>query len=259
MLISSAMTQGYRQYMEDTLCVQKNAEKKYLNVISCHIFDGHGGDQVSKLCEKNIIPIFNHYLHLNPDLNTVLRQTYSHLDFLSLNESKSCGSTAVSVIFSKNNIWFANCGDSEGIVIFKDQKTKVVTQRHKVEDETQRLISLGANITYDDGCARINRMLNVARSIGDHHLKQFVKSSPYITSIKNRNIEYVVIASDGLWDVLTPEDVKDITNNIRKNAGLNVNKKELLDLISIQLVKISVSKGSTDNITVVVISPENEK
>jgi len=42
--------QGWRKRMEDTSFVYQNLE---LDLLLLGIFDGHGGDQVSKFCKEN--------------------------------------------------------------------------------------------------------------------------------------------------------------------------------------------------------------
>ena len=56
------------------------------------------------------------------------------------------------------------------------------------------------------------------------------------------NLKYCIIASDGLWDVLEPNDVLKITNDI--NEPNNIAKK---------LVEVALEKGSEDNISCVVV------
>lgn len=250
MITSTAMTQGLRQYMEDTISIEQIGN----DYKSLHIFDGHGGAEVSNMCKSKMLNNLNIQLKLNPDTDIAIRKTYTILDSMTQNKCIpiNCGSTAVSAIFKDDMIWFANCGDSEAIVVFKNNDVRLVTECHKVEDEKERLIALGANITYDDACARINRQLNVARSIGDNHLKHFVISKPHIVSIKDNNtIDYVVMASDGLWDVVTPHELRDFIQFKRNGMQLEHKKETLIDNLTLEIVQMALNKGSTDNITII--------
>jgi serine/threonine protein phosphatase PrpC len=113
-----------------------------------------------------------------------------------------------------------------------------MSQDHKVEREKARLEGLGGLITYNDGCARIYGTLNIARSIGDHYLKDFVISDPYVTSLtySKSKIDWLIIASDGLWDVFNPIRVSSILSDNQNNLET--------------LVKESYLNGSTDNISI---------
>lgn len=253
MIVSNALTKGYRNYMEDFVSINSNKNDK---IKSFHVFDGHGGKNVSELCNKYAHEIFKKYIKMYPDVNYALRLTYKELDKMSCSSTENfmCGSTALSMIITEDKLWFANCGDSEAFAVFKNRECKVLSKNHKVENEKQRLLKCGANITYNDGCARINNMLNVARSIGDCHLKNFVISDPYIQSIKNTNIDYIILGSDGLYDVLNAKDIETIIFEMRKNLERQkISKKNMVDKLCIQVVKEAILHGSTDNISVIFV------
>lgn len=61
----------------------------------------------------------------------------------------------------------------------------------------------GGSVIYD----RVAGVLAVSRAFGDHDLRPFgVIALPEITRLELRVIHrYVVVASDGLWDVVTPK------------------------------------------------------
>lgn len=251
-ILSTAMTQGYRPYMEDTLIVHfANGATK-----SAHIFDGHGGGEVSLMCRDSVQEIFEREHKQNPDMNYCIRKTYAELDQMALKFRENVGSTGLSIFFDKNNIWFANCGDSETIVISKNSH-RLMTQRHKVEDEQERLRKTDAQLTNDDGCLRINRMVNIGRSIGDHHLKKYVIADPYVTSIKNtKYIEFIFAASDGVWDVFsysTMEMQIKMTFNYLQETNPSASEKEILDMTCVELIKSTLNKGSTDNISLILM------
>ncbi len=59
------------------------------------------------------------------------------------------------------------------------------------------------------GAWRVNGVLSVARAFGHRKLKQWVIGTPDIRSFDLHGDEsYLVMACDGLWDVLTPEKVR---------------------------------------------------
>lgn len=261
--ISVTLTQGRRQYMEDTFIVtdllkntrfkdhtnQTNQKRKLLAV-----FDGHGGSRVSDFCRDSFVPFFENHLASYPDVGIALRNTFKELDEKSKSIGQRCGSTAAVLVHIQDTIWSANCGDSEIMASYKDGTFSMLTQCHKVEDEIPRLKALGARITYDDGCARLFQMLNLARSIGDYHLKKYVTSTPYVKSIKkNENLEYIIIGSDGLWDVWEASTLQaEIAKLKRAMLGNGLNYTQMTDGVNMEIVKRSLLKGSGDNITVII-------
>lgn len=252
--ISVTLTQGRRQYMEDTFVVKDFSQNSRSRGKLLAVFDGHGGDAVSNMCRDNIEKILKRHAIGYPDLGIALRQTFKDLDDESKSIGQRCGSTAAIVLLLEDIIWSANCGDSETMVSFKDGRFSMLSQSHKVEDEIPRLKDLGASITYDDGCARLFRMLNLARSIGDYHLKRYVIATPFVNSIKmTKNVEYILIGSDGLWDVWDPKGIHDEIKNLKRQMlGNGMNFKQMTDAVNLEIVKKSLIKGSGDNITTII-------
>ena len=94
----------------------------------------------------------------------------------------------------------------------------------------------------------------VSRAFGDTQFKDHgglkgpVISTPDIYSETITPLtEFAIIATDGLWDVITPQAaVNLVRKQLSKNADLHETTKELCDY--------AISKGSIDNITVSIIS-----
>lgn len=104
----------------------------------------------------------------------------------------------------------------------------------------KRIEKAGGHI--NDG--RIEGILALSRGLGDFDLKnKGLIADPHVTKkLIDHNINYCVLASDGVWDVLKPNDVSKIlqeTNNIDDMAKVIVEK--------------AVEKGSEDNISCIVI------
>ncbi len=51
-------------------------------------------------------------------------------------------------------------------------------------------------------------MLAVSRAIGDASMSPFVSAEPFINSVElNNDAQFLILACDGVWDVLSDEDV----------------------------------------------------
>lgn len=59
------------------------------------------------------------------------------------------------------------------------------------------------------------------------------------------NTEYLILACDGLWDVISEQESIEIASPLIRNYNTEVASKRLRD--------VAYARGSTDNITVLVI------
>lgn len=138
------------------------------------------------------------------------------------NEWKYQGSTAVGVLLYEDVIYTVNVGDCRAVMCRSGDAVEL-TRDHKPNDpsEQSRIESLGGTVKWHGyvdaqgepiepyGAYRINGNLAVARAVGDRDLRPFVSGEPEVKAFKrdeNRD-EFIVIASDGLWDVFTSEEV----------------------------------------------------
>ncbi len=153
-----------------------------------------------------------------------------------------------------------------------------ITRDHKSTDpaEISRIQSSGGVIIR----GRVLGVLAVARSLGDHGLKEFVIAKPYLSSTTVRMIEpqhhhdglfgddendrnneapftddeFLVVACDGLWDVMEDQEVVDfIRKYIHAQKGDDDDDYKLKQsYVASLVVKEALKRGSTDNITVIV-------
>lgn len=250
--VSVTCTQGLRPYMEDTYAVNKT---KHADVLA--VFDGHGGDRVATMCAQSFIPLFLNTLQRYPEPSTVFHQVFHELDDQAKNLPMQQGCTALASCLHNNRFWFANCGDSMAMTGLLNDTVLMVSRDHKVENEAERIRQRGGLITYDD-CPRIHHMLNIGRSIGDHHLKDYVIATPYVTSVPSQLVDYILLGTDGLWDVYNAEQIAKEIKQIRQLCKVNgLDKKQTTDEISRSLVEQALERGSTDNITVIFAEIEN--
>ena len=230
MSICISENQGKRAYMEDRW-QHENINEEYEFV---GVFDGHGGSEVAEICKVNFHKIIKQGLESSSDISCVLRSSFQSMDDLvEKYDIPTVGSTAVVCLVGKEKLWFANCGDSMAMVFYKNGRYEVVSQEHKVANtnEAKRIKDLGGNIT-DYDCPRIDSLLNLSRSIGDFHLKKYVICDPFIKHITiNGEIDTILLASDGLWDVFDQyrlhnlkqdhgEDITAFTNKITLDASI---------------------------------------
>jgi serine/threonine protein phosphatase PrpC len=240
--------QGPRDYMEDTHVVCKVGIKNNMELLG--VFDGHGGGAVSDACKKSFGTILTqNLLRFGGDLPVAIRATFQLMDqFVSINIPMTVGSTAAIVLVDKEKVHFANAGDSMSMIINKDGSFEMMSMEHKAadDDERQRIQLLGGYVFRCEGNVyRVNGNLNLSRSIGDHYMKKFIISDPYIKSTKTKKIKYIVVASDGIWDVY---NAKSLTADILECFASFSNKQAALE----ELLRRTYTKGSMDNVTLMI-------
>jgi protein phosphatase 1L len=93
------------------------------------------------------------------------------------------------------------------------------------------------------GTWRVGGVLAVSRAFGDKLLKQYVVVDPEIREeVIDHSLEFLILASDGLWDVVTNEEAVDMTRSIHDPE--EAAKK---------LLQEAYKRESSDNITCVVV------
>ena len=260
MKVYSFSLQGKRPTQEDQHITNININNKssqYNNINLIGVFDGHGGKTVSYYLKKNLAPLFliktnhNHNIFLKTYLFTRYTNYVYNLLQNNLKEKhpraiEYCGSTACIAIHVSNILWIINVGDSRAVLCDKDGNAKQLSFDHKpnVPDEKKRIENLGGKIIYDGFDWRI-KSLSLSRAFGDLDCEPYVTHNPDIFKYKiNDNDKFIIIACDGLWDVLNNQVAVDFVKNLLlKNMHVNYAK---------ELALYAYTKGSTDNITVIV-------
>ena len=95
---------------------------------------------------------------------------------------------------------------------------------------------------------RVFGCLALTRTFGDNELKKDgVGCEPSIKKIfldKNK-VKFIIIASDGIWDVVNEEKLWEIYNGLKNGTS-----EEFCN----ELVDFAMNNGSTDNISCIVLS-----
>lgn len=245
--VSYWTVQGGRPYQED-----RHSERKGLGAKdSClyGVFDGHGGHNAAEFCRSNMIDNVLADSEFLEDVPGALYRAFmkTDADFVEYGKRRGVvdGTTAVVVAIHNNKIHVANAGDSRAILIQRGGKVKSLSFDHKPsrEDEGKRIRDLGGRVIFW-GRWRVEGILAVSRGIGDVRLKPYVTSEPEITvkSIDDNDL-YIVVASDGLWDVMQNDEV-----------GRLVSSCKDFTKVARALCDEATLLGSTDNITVQVVN-----
>ena len=196
------------------------------------------------------------------EINIIEDNGYKYIEDISYTR----GSTAiVLVIHNHTGLYFANIGDSRGIIIRNGNNFVRMTNDHKPNnnDEKKRIKKAGSKILDN----RINGLLNMSRSFGDYQFKlrrdlrqveQAVSACPEITFMKRTKRElFIVLACDGVWDCANNSQIAQFFYN-----HVNRDPKKRLSLVIAELFNIILSDSpdkdvGTDNMTCILIQLKN--
>merc|ERR1712078_476555 len=132
---------------------------------------------------------------------------------------------------NNNYINIMNTGDCRA-VLCRNNVAIPLTKDHKPHwpDERRRINQLGGEIYFDGHDYRITD-LSVSRAFGDKSSSKYVTHRPDLYKYKlNKNDKFLILACDGLWDVLTNHDAinfvldncYDISMSNRINQNINI-------------------------------------
>jgi len=193
------------------------------------------------------------------------------IDNFDVNES---GTTCVLIIQIGTHLICANVGDSRAIIAFDEENDNdlnflrtlplSIDYKPEIPEEKARILMAGGvvdkikdNTGLGVGPYRVFAPgkdypgLAMSRSIGDLIGKKLgVIAEPGISEyIIDKNTKFVILCSDGVWEFLDNEMVK----NVGKQFYLNSNAKELCqELISRSVIEWKTNDEITDDITAVV-------
>lgn len=176
-------------------------------------------------------------------------------------ERTQIGSTAVVALVGRRQIYIGNCGDSRA-VLCRAGISFPLTDDHKAsrEDEKKRIQDLGGEVMWWNG-ERVMGVLAVSRSIGDQYLRPYVIAWPEVTILgRSEEDEMMLLASDGLWDVLSNQEACILAKRCLQRAQQRgASRQTAARVAAAVLTRAAVDKGSSDNVTVVVVdlSPED--
>jgi len=264
------------------------------------VFDGHGGAEVANYCRERLQVLLSQELsRLGKDLGEVgVVDMKEHWDELfskcfqrvddevsgrvsrlvgGVQESRqvapeNVGSTAVVVVACSSHLVVANCGDSR-VVLCRGKEPVALSIDHKPDrkDERARIEALGGKVIQWNGY-RVSGILAMSRSIGDRYLKPFVISKPEVIVIpRAKDDDCLILASDGLWDVVSNEEACKVARRQiqlwHRNNGVTTSLCDKGDestdpaaqSAADYLMRLALKKGTEDNVTVIVVDLKPRK
>lgn len=261
--VASTSMQGWRVSMEDShsvlLEVPDDKTATYFGV-----FDGHGGSAVSMYASRHLHKrILEQHSYKEGDYKRAIEEGYLALDAEMLHDERigeeMGGSTAVIALIKDNKIYCGNAGDSRAIA-YTSHGVISLSNDHKptAPEERTRITEAGAFVEFN----RVNGNLAVSRALGDFLFKKNRARSPRQQAVTcfpevyekslDSDWQFIVLACDGIWDVMTSNEVGDF---IRHRMDSGYRPEEIVEQLVTTCLAPDGHMGGigSDNMTVVLV------
>lgn len=221
------------------------------------VFDGHNGSDAATYLKENLLNFILEDVDFSAQgLQKAVKNAFLKAD-CALAEPESrvderSGTTALVAMVLGRSLLVANVGDSRAVLGKRWGKAVQLSSDHKPTSsaERSRIESLGGFV--ED--IYLNGELGVSRALGSWYLKgqKALCSSPLSAEPEVQEMElceedeFLVMASDGFWDVISSESAVEIA---RKELMSNNDPQRCCKV----LVAEALRKHSADNLTVVVV------
>lgn len=261
--------QGWRISMEDAHTVDLKLGNEE-NVHYFAVFDGHGGRRIADYASRNLhIRIHNNPAYHEGYIEDSLRQSFLQLDSEMMTSEELmhdlAGTTAITVLSKSNRLYCANVGDSRAVVSHNGHAVPL-SRDHKpnVPEEQRRIMAGGGWVEFN----RVNGNLALSRALGDFNFKrnkarkpedQIVTAFPEVSVYNMSNeLEFLVLACDGIWDVLTNSEVVEFC---RKRIAKQMEPIQICEELMDQCLAPDCHMGGLgcDNMTVQLICFLNDQ
>ncbi|KAB5514137.1 hypothetical protein DKX38_028043 [Salix brachista] len=249
------------------------------------VYDGHGGSQVANYCRDRIHSALSEEIEFINDglidgsikdgCQEQWKKAFTNC-FLKVDAEvggkgdaepvapETVGSTAVVATICSSHIIVANCGDSRA-VLCRGKEPVALSVDHKPnrEDEYARIEAAGGKVIQWNG-HRVFGVLAMSRSIGDRYLKPWIIPEPEVMFIpRAKEDECLILASDGLWDVMSNEEACDLArkrilvwhkkNGVTPSSSRGQGIDPAATAAAEYLSNRALQRGSKDNVTVIVV------
>ncbi|CAO1948528.1 unnamed protein product [Urochloa humidicola] len=258
---------GPRHAMEDAYSVIIHKIDGDSQLASYCVFDGHGGrtavDFVSRRLGENVVSAVlaaGTETHDNEAssaeehagaVSSAIRAAYLATDSELLSQHQmdfSGGACATTALVKNGDLYVAHVGDCRAVLSRDGGAAAALTADHTCarDDERERIDRGGGYVSRSgSGVWRVQGSLAVSRSFGDAGLKRWVVAEPAVTRVAlHAGCEFIVIASDGLWDKVSNQEAVGVVSRSRNAAACR------------ELVELARRRGSRDDVTVMVVDLE---
>lgn len=213
------------------------------------VADGMGGHAAGAMASRLAVDVLmtEYYNAEHPSISESLKNAFLKANQEVLAKSQDdgdmqgMGTTMTAVVLKEAKMYFAHVGDSRGYIIFKNKMSQF-TRDHSYVDS---LVKAGA-ISEEEALTHPDRNA-ITRAIG---IRSELIVDVSKKHLKVKNGQYVLLCSDGLYKVVSNEE---ILSAVYEYQAPNV--------ICEKLIEKANENGGPDNVTVILamIGRENKK
>ncbi len=229
------------------------------------VFDGHGGKGAAQYLKSHFATTFaRSFSHIAKDadllhfssedkrrnwiMTNALQHTFASLqeDWKNMFRMDPSGSTASVALIFENKLYVANIGDSK-VVLSDNGHTRPMTDDQSPKGRYKRRVEKRGGTIVNGKPPRVEGMLAVAGAFGDVFIRGIALKVD-VTSYDLRKLaeggkNFLIVGSDGLWDVTTPRRAVDYVSSMHD-----------LTRSGDHLVRYAYNEGSTDNISALCVT-----
>jgi len=242
-----ALMRGKRSQMEDFTYADFVRDASGRQVGCFGVFDGHGGPDAAHFVRDRLLHNIMQHKDFNAYPEKAIEESFLETDKQYLASEgandRDDGCTAAAMVIREQDLYLGHVGDSRA-VLFRNGECVQLSNDHKpnIPEERERIEKMGGVVIWA-GTWRVGGVLAVSRAFGDRLLKDFVVARPDLRHEKlGAGDVAVVLATDGIWDVITNEDARGI---IEKAQSAKDAAKDLAEQ--------AYQRGSNDNISCIVV------
>lgn len=267
----------YRPMMEDAFDNRPNGKTQFFAV-----YDGHTGAAAVTHCKNNLADTFFSSEFFATNKVKAFFDAFIKTDAGCTDIS---GTTAVCALLDGQTLYIANVGDSDAVWYKKDGTRKLLSYPHNIKDseEHKRYVNLGGKVRphefyrypqvveySEQGAVIENRqfvdlciydathtyLLSMSRALGDHRFRPFISAVPFVNVLTpDGSEEFLVIGSDGLWDIINHTVVGQFIRVHMKKHGVTSKTvtPDIAQNIVDDLVKLCLKVWDNDNTTATII------
>ncbi|KAG8191961.1 hypothetical protein JTE90_002235 [Oedothorax gibbosus] len=261
--VGASCMQGWRINMEDAhthlLSLAEDKEAMFFAV-----YDGHGGAKVAEYAGINLHKkIVSHSSYKKGDIVDAMKSSFLEVDSDMLKDENMkdelAGTTAVVVLIKNGKIYCGNVGDSRSVASVAGA-VQQLSFDHKPsnEGETKRIVAAGGWVEFN----RVNGNLALSRALGDFVFKKNEKKPPeeqivtaypdVVVKDLTSDHEFIVLACDGIWDVMTNDEVVEF---VRTRIAARMEPEQICEELMTRCLAPDCQMGGLgcDNMTVVLV------
>jgi len=138
----------------------------------------------------------------------------------------------------------ANAGDSRAVLMDGDKAVPLSCDHKPSRPDEMRRIEKAGGFVMHLGVPRVNGVLAVSRALGDAELKSLVPAqAEYRTVARSPTHKFAALATDGVWDVLSNQEVMDLIAAAWDEEGHGAR----------HVANEAYNRGSFDNICIMIL------